>query len=155
MVRIALLIAAVVLLLGLTAAPGGALADSPKKVERRAGGLAGTWTVVSVERDRKEIGADFKAAKWVFTERTLAARFPGEGQAKFAYQAGKLDKAGTIDLEVVQSARDGGPRKRVYVGIYSIEGDTLKICYAATGKERPKEFATKASSGNTLVLLRR
>ena len=108
-----------------------------------------------MERDGKEIGDDLKGAKWVFTETTLAARFLGEGEAKFAYQARKADKVWTIDLEVVESARDGGPAKRVYAGIYSMEGDTLKLCYGAASKGRPKELATKADSGNTLVVLRR
>jgi uncharacterized protein (TIGR03067 family) len=154
MVRAALLVA-VVGLLALTAGPGSVFADSPKKVETLSGGLAGTWKVVSVERGGKEVGDNFKGARWAFTETTLAARFPEEGKAKFAYQARKGDEVGTIDLEVVESARDGGPRKRVYVGIYAVEGDTLKINYAATGKDRPKEFATKADSGNTLIVLRR
>jgi uncharacterized protein (TIGR03067 family) len=154
MVRVALSIA-VAALVALTAGPGRAFADPPKKVEEPAAGLSGTWKVVSIERNGKEIGEDFKGAKWVFTETTLAARFPGEGEAKFALKAAKADKAGSIDLEVVESPRDGGPRKRVYAGIYSVEGDTLKLCYTAAGKERPKEFTTKADSGDTLAVLRR
>jgi uncharacterized protein (TIGR03067 family) len=154
MVRTALLIA-VVALVGLTAGPGTTFADPPKKTEPLAGEFAGTWKVVFLERDGKELGENLKGAKWAFTETTLAARFPGEGEAKLAYQARKADKVGTIDLEVIESARDGGPRKRVYLGIFSVEGDTLKICYAGSSKERPKEFATKADSGDTLVVLKR
>jgi uncharacterized protein (TIGR03067 family) len=155
MIRIGLLVA-LVSWAGLVCVPDVASADDFKKSDKEVNGrFAGSWKVVSMERDGKEIGEAFKGAKWVFTKTTLAARFPGEGEAKFAYQARKGDKVGTIDLEVVESARDGGPRKRVYVGIYSLEGDALKICYAATGKERPKEFATKADSRNTLVVLKR
>jgi uncharacterized protein (TIGR03067 family) len=154
MIRTALLIA-VVLPLALTGGPGSVFADPPKKIENQGAGLAGTWKVVSLERDGKEIGEKLKGAKWTFTETTLAARFPEEGEAKFAYRAGRVDKVGTIDLEVVESPRDGGPRKRVYLGIYSVEGDTLKLCYAAPGEERPKEFTSKAGPGNTLIVLKR
>jgi uncharacterized protein (TIGR03067 family) len=137
------------------ASAGRRFADAAKKVEKRTAELAGTWKVVSIERDGKEMGANFKGAKWVFTDTTLAARFFGEGEAKFAYKTAKVDKVRSIDLEVVESPRDGGPRKRTYVGIYSVEGDNLKICYAAGGKQRPKEFAAKAGSGSTLVVLKR
>jgi len=154
MFRVSFLIAAAVFLV-VTASPSKVVADLPKKVEEGSKKLAGTWKVVSIERDGKETGETFKGAEWVFTETTLAARFPGEGVAKFAYQVRKADRVGTIDLEVVESARDGGPRKRVYMGIYSVEGDTLKICFTASGMERPKELATRAESGKTLFILKR
>jgi uncharacterized protein (TIGR03067 family) len=155
MIRVALRLA-VAGLVGLTAGFASVSADPPKEVEQPSGGLAGSWKVVSLERDGKEIGEGLKGAKWVFTDTTLTARFPGEGEAKFTYETHTVDnKVGTIDLEVVESARDGGPRKRVYPGIYSVEGNTLKICYASTGKPSPKEFATKVGSGNTLVVLKR
>jgi hypothetical protein len=37
-------------------------------------------------------------------------------------------------------------------GIYEVEGDTFKLCYAAPGEARPKEFATKAATGLTLAV---
>jgi uncharacterized protein (TIGR03067 family) len=154
MVRVGLLIAAAGLV-GLTASTGGASADALQQAKESTGSLGGAWEVVSAERDGKELGGDFKGTKWVFTATTLAARFPGEGEVKFAYEARQVDKLGTIDLEVVESARDGGPGKRVYRGIYSVEGDTLKICYAVTGAARPTQFATKKDSGNTYFVLKR
>ncbi len=40
-------------------------------------------------------------------------------------------------------------------GIYEITGDTIKYCWAEPGKERPREFASKADSGLTLMVLQR
>ena len=47
-----------------------------------------------------------------------------------------------------------GPQKgRAYLGIYSLEDDTLKWCVSMPGGERPTEFATK--SGQFLLILKR
>lgn len=40
-------------------------------------------------------------------------------------------------------------------GIYELDGDTYKVCFAPPGKERPKEFAAKPGSGYTLHIWKR
>src|SRR5262249_24230963 len=47
------------------------------------------------------------------------------------------------------------PDKDLMEGIYELEGDALKICYAYPGKGRPAEFASKADPATGLVVLRR
>jgi uncharacterized protein (TIGR03067 family) len=56
----------------------------------------------------------------------------------------------TLDAKVTD-----GPNKRVvYLSIYEISGDTLKVCFDPEGKKRPTEF--KAESGSqTLVVHKR
>ena len=44
---------------------------------------------------------------------------------------------------------------KTVLGIYEINGDTIKYCWAEPGKERPKEFATKTDSNQTLMVLKR
>ena len=47
-----------------------------------------------------------------------------------------------------------GPQKgRRYLGIYTLEGDTLKWCVSSPGNERPTELATK--EGQFLLVLKR
>lgn len=47
-----------------------------------------------------------------------------------------------------------GPQKgKAYLGIYSLENDTLKWCVSLPGHDRPTEFATK--SGQFLLILNR
>jgi uncharacterized protein (TIGR03067 family) len=41
------------------------------------------------------------------------------------------------------------------LGIYSVEGDKLRICWTERGKARPTEFATKPGSGFDLWVLKR
>ena len=42
------------------------------------------------------------------------------------------------------------------LGIYELEGDTFKVCFAAPGKaDRPTEFKSAAGSGHRLLVLKR
>jgi uncharacterized protein (TIGR03067 family) len=127
------------------------LAGKERKAEKEVTGkLAGTWKVVSAEMDGKEVDEGVKATRWVIAGTTFTAKLPQEGKGEFACKLGEADKRETIDVEVLRAERDGGPKKRVYPGIYSLEGDTLKVCYALPGKERPTTFATKPGSGDSL-----
>jgi uncharacterized protein (TIGR03067 family) len=129
-----------------------------KKVNRK---LVGTWKVESAERDGKEVSGAIKGAPWVMTATTFTARLPreGEGEGKFAYELGQAGKLGTIDISVIESQwADLGPRKRVYRGIYLLEGENLKVCYGrpyGSEKDRPTTFDAKAGSGRSLFLLKR
>jgi uncharacterized protein (TIGR03067 family) len=54
----------------------------------------------------------------------------------------------------MDASQTKGPRRgKTYLGIYSLEGDTLKWCVSTPGNERPTEFATEGS--NFLLLLKR
>lgn len=49
-----------------------------------------------------------------------------------------------------------GPRKdKVHLGIYAIEGKTLKLCWSAPGKARPTGFDSKSGSDIFLIVLER
>jgi uncharacterized protein (TIGR03067 family) len=52
----------------------------------------------------------------------------------------------------LNAATDDG---RTILGIYEIDGDKLKLCYAEPGSERAKEFSSKAGSGHTLAVYKR
>jgi uncharacterized protein (TIGR03067 family) len=133
-----------------------------KKAEKEVKAkLAGIWKVESAEMDGKELGDRIKSTKWAITDKSFTAALPQDGKGEFAYKLGEADERGTIDIEVLRAERLGGPRKRVYPGIYLLEGDTLKVCYALDGKERPTAFASTPSSGDltssggTLFVLKR
>lgn len=59
---------------------------------------------------------------------------------------------GTFKLDLTKkpwrmdAAHSKGRRKgQTYLGIYMLDGDTLKWCVSTPGNERPTEFATKGS----------
>ena len=70
----------------------------------------------------------------------------GEGSYKLAEEGGLL----TIDATGV----NGPAMNQTMLGIWKLEGDTLRWCSANGGKPRPTEFKTR-SSGPYLMVLKR
>jgi uncharacterized protein (TIGR03067 family) len=125
-----------------------ALTEEQKK---ELGKLSGTFKVTKFERDGKPSSADElkkmkvvqKVAEWTF--------FLGEDATKGrdVVMPDKTPKA--ID----STYTDGRDKGKTVKGIYKIDGKTITYCWAASEKDRPTEFATKADDGSTLMVLER
>jgi uncharacterized protein (TIGR03067 family) len=68
--------------------------------------------------------------------------------------------SGTIKLDATQKPKhiDSIPDKmpgKPFLGIYEIDGNRVKVCYAPPGKDRPTEFVSKKDSGNTFMIWER
>jgi uncharacterized protein (TIGR03067 family) len=70
--------------------------------------------------------------------------------------------AGTIKLDEARKPKamdgtdtEGDDIGKVTKAIYELSEDTLRVCYAMEGGERPKEFATKPDSQLLLVTYKR
>jgi uncharacterized protein (TIGR03067 family) len=111
----------------------------------------GTWKFISMEQDGKQ------APK---SEETQTITFQGD---KFAVKLGdKVIQAGTQKLDpgkkpktVDASVTEGEGKGTTMLGIYELEGDTLKACFDPQGKKRPAEFKTTSGSGYFLVVVKR
>jgi uncharacterized protein (TIGR03067 family) len=122
-------------------------ADSPKDAAKKdQEKLQGDWVLASGERDGEQLPDDLiKSVKRTVTgDKSMVTR---DGQAvatgTFTLDPSKKPKAIDFKLE--------GTDQPIH-GIYDLDGDTFKLCYAAPGEERPKEFATKAGTGHTLAV---
>jgi uncharacterized protein (TIGR03067 family) len=124
------------------------LTEAQKKELER---LSGTFTVTTFERDGKQATPDQlkkmkviqKGADWSFHD--------GDD-----ITTGKDTVFPDKTPREINSTYTNGPAKDQTVqGIYEISNDTIKYCWATTGKDRPKEFATKPDSGLTLMILQR
>lgn len=100
--------------------------------------LQGTWTVVSSEQ-KGGPHRDTLDARFVFAGAKLTVTLKGE-QAKEPFTI-------TIDPSKAPHWIDSG---KLGQGIYSLEGDQLKLCFGQ--KERPREFNSK--DGYLFVLKR-
>jgi internalin A len=124
-------------------------ADDPKddaaRKEREK--LAGTWKIISAEKDDQPD----KAAKNAITTYTADGKFsvklPDGTSSEGTYKLDPGKKPKAIDF----TPSKGKPHE----GIYLLEGDSLKICHSDPGKPRPNEFAAQAESGQTLLVLTR
>jgi uncharacterized protein (TIGR03067 family) len=70
-------------------------------------------------------------------------------KAKFTIDPTKKPK--TIDYMVLEGLTKG----KKQLGIYELDGDTVKFCFAVPDKERPKDFTSPEGSGRTLSVWRK
>src|SRR5262249_39049366 len=98
--------------------------------------IKGTWTV--------EAGGDLKGGTIVFSKTEIKMRFPGakdEHSGSFKLDQTKNPKQ--IDIHMKSGEAN--------IGIYSVEGDTLKI-YAVPDTDRPSKFP---DSNPMMIVLKR
>jgi uncharacterized protein (TIGR03067 family) len=108
--------------------------------------VQGSWALVSGERNGSPIPEELaKKVTLVFGGDKLTTKTAtGDLVTKFKLYSEK--EPAEIDVDV------GGEIGR---GIYQLTGDDLKILHGEVGTPRPTEFATKAGSGLTMLVLRR
>ncbi|MBY0527653.1 MAG: TIGR03067 domain-containing protein [Gemmataceae bacterium] len=136
MLRMMPAVAFVVLLLGAQAAP-----KDEEKFE-------GSWTVTAAEKRGKKVDEDeLKKMKITIKGSTISI---GDGKrdesAEFKLDATKKPKT----MDIIPGKED-----KPVLGIYDLDGDTLKMCWARPGGERPSKFATDADSNTFLLVLKR
>ena len=111
----------------------------------------GTWTFVSMEQDGKQQPKG---------DEPQTITFEGD---KFTVKMGdKIVQAGTQKLDpskkpkaVDAAITEGEGKGTTMLGIYAVEGDTIKACFDPQGKKRPTEFKSAAGSGNMLAVIKR
>jgi uncharacterized protein (TIGR03067 family) len=118
-------------------------ADDKGDLEKEFKKFHGVWTFDSVEASGKKASADqFKDATVTFAGDKFTVKNGNE-----VFQAGtqKLDPSKspkTIDAMITEGQNKGA----VMLGIYEIDGDTLKVCFDEAGKKRPTEFKSAPGS---------
>ena len=122
-------------------------AEPTDAVKKDMAALEGEWTMVSAERNGEALPEDMvKAGKRVTKAGETTVSF-GETvfmKAKFTVDPSK--KLKTIDYEFTEGQNAG----KKALGIYEIDGDTVKFCFASPDMERPTDFTAKADSGRVL-----
>ena len=114
--------------------------------------LQGGWQIEAMQEDgEKTAAADLKGRTLFFGRDTFLFRRPDN-----LIQIGmlKLDPAKTPKTVNVTIMR--GPQKGdTMLGIYTVEGDALKVCLHVPGEERPKDFSAASGSGRLFVTAKR
>jgi uncharacterized protein (TIGR03067 family) len=114
-----------------------AAADSP---------VDGKWVVESVTKDGK-LDDTWKGA----VRENVGDKYT------MAKDGGK-SVSGTMKVDATRNTIDQMPNEGTYkgktlLGVYSMESDTLTICFAEPGKDRPKEIAK--GEGVTVVVYKK
>jgi uncharacterized protein (TIGR03067 family) len=123
--------------------------DAAKKEAAR---LEGEWSMVSGEANGQPMPPEFvKTGKRVAKNGETTISIGGQlyFKAKFTVDPTKKPKA--IDYVMTEGFTKG----KTQLGIYELDGDTVKFCFAAPGKDRPTEFTSKPGSERTLSVWKR
>ncbi len=116
--------------------------------------LQGTWQAVSSQNDGRD-DPDAQAHRLTFAGETFTIRRDGHVMIKGTFRIDPDKKPKTIDMILTEAPRDD-QRGKTALGIYELDGDTLKWCVGRPGEgERPKEFAAKDGSRRMFVTLKR
>lgn len=137
-----------VLTLALMVVAARAWAEEAKTAKKN---LEGTWKVTSAEQNG-ETKDQFKDATVTFTDGKFTVKHPDGNTHSGTYKIVMAGGKPAIDMTA-----DSGPNEgKTFQCIFSVDGDTLKICRPVeAGKERPTEFSAKADSGMILFTLTR
>jgi uncharacterized protein (TIGR03067 family) len=130
---------------------GGTLAGGAEEM-KDAARLEGEWSMVSGEANGQALPADaVKAMKRVAKDGVTTITHGEQMYFKAKYTIDPTKKPKTIDYTMTE-----GPTKgKTQFGIYEIDGDTIKFCFAAPGVERPTEFKAPSNSNRTLSVWKR
>jgi RNA polymerase sigma-70 factor (ECF subfamily) len=115
----------------------------------------GTWILDSVEVNGVKVDAE--TMKKQGHEITLIVK-----DEKFTLKLKRGDVEGTLKLDPTKKPKtydsngtDPEGMTHETVGIYKFEGDTLTVCFVATGKDRPTDFKAEAGSEAVVQVFRR
>jgi uncharacterized protein (TIGR03067 family) len=114
--------------------------------------MQGDWAAVSLVRDGfpypdDDAQALFRSMK---DQTYTVYRYDKViGKGSFSIDATKKPK--TIDAIPLTAKGKGEP----ILGIYELDGNRFKTCFASPGKERPKAFASAEGSGHVLTVWER
>lgn len=131
---------------GLVAVGGpGAWADDTADLAKEVQKFQGTWRFESSEAGGQALPADVLKG--------LVLTFEG---AKHTVKMGdEVIQVGTQKIDPSKSPKaidvtltEGPSKGTTMLGIYEIDGDTLKVCFDPSGQKRPTEFKSQAGSGN-------
>jgi uncharacterized protein (TIGR03067 family) len=138
-------------LIVLTAA--GLVVAEPSKQElvKDMDEIQGTWKLIALEADGHQAPAEIVATMKLGFKEDRLTFIPGE--PSFTNYKFKLDPT-TKPASITLIHADGTHQGEAEMGIYLLDGDHLKICVGSVD-QAPKEFTTRAKSGQGIYSLER
>jgi uncharacterized protein (TIGR03067 family) len=116
--------------------------------------LQGAWTVSEAVRDGNKAPEEvLKKMEVIIKDDTISITedkdAPKPRSEKAVIELNPSTKPKSVDIKP-----DHGNDKPV-LGIYELDGDTLKICFDKHSEKRPTSFDSKPDSGSALLVLKR
>jgi uncharacterized protein (TIGR03067 family) len=140
-------------LIGLAAvAMSTAWAEDSQAIKKDIAQLQGEWSMVSGSADGNAMpDAMRETAKRVCKGDETTVTVGGQLIMKANFAIDPARKPKTIDYQMI----DGPTKGKKQLGIYALEGDTVKFCFGSPGSERPTDFTSTQGDGRTLSVWKR
>jgi uncharacterized protein (TIGR03067 family) len=140
-------------LIGLAATTiSSAWAEENDAVRKDMAQLQGEWSMVSGSADGQPMPDEMrKQMKRVCKGDETTTTMAGQLYFKAKVTLDPSKKPKTIDYQMT----DGFTKGKTQLGIYEVDGDTFKSCFAKPGAERPKDFTSEVGEGRTLSVWKR
>jgi uncharacterized protein (TIGR03067 family) len=114
--------------------------------------LQGVWVADSYEYKEKPVGdAVLKRTRIIFEGDTLELIEAAEVGELVTFSLDESTEPKQINLRIAKGPDSG----RISMGIYRLNGDFLRICWAAPGQPRPTAFTTLNGMGVACLSLHR
>lgn len=131
-------------------------ADAPADdaVKKELDNLQGTWVATAGEAGGQTFLDDqLKAMKFVVqgNKYTFTMKETTEHPEKGILKPDPAPSPKALDIEITEGPEQGKTQK----AIYELDGDTLKICFAQAGKDRPTEMSAKGEQAQGLLTFKR
>jgi uncharacterized protein (TIGR03067 family) len=113
--------------------------------------LVGDWTYVSGTKGGENVPKENLAGKVTFTKDMITVPAGPDMKFLMAYTLDTKETPTAINIDI----KDGPVKEGKALGIVSLEGDELKLCYTFEGAKRPAKFeSTKENKAHYFVLKR-
>jgi len=129
-----------------------ASAEEEDAVKKDMAQLQGEWSMVSGSADGQAMPEEMvKQMKRICKGDEATATMAGQVyiKAKIGIDPSKNPK--TIDYQMT----DGFTKGKTQLGIYEVNGDTFRSCFAKPGAERPTDFTSTPGDGRTVSVWKR
>jgi len=114
--------------------------------------LQGTWTCVSAKVD----GNDLPAATTKELRLTLTPnRYKTEKGSEVLFDSTYTTNGAANPKQINMVGTEGDLKGKEAQGIYTVEGETLRMCYTMPGLPRPQKFESAAGSKAYLLVWKR
>jgi uncharacterized protein (TIGR03067 family) len=124
--------------------------QGPDKAEEELKKLQGTWSYLSVDLAGKKLPDD------IVSKGTLTIK----GNTYTTTLAGQVTDEGILQLDPAKKPKQwdkisNKAKEAKILGVYELEGDTLKYCEGVAGAERPGAVQSKKMSLESASVLKR
>ncbi len=124
-----------------------ASAQDKEAINKDLAQLQGEWVMVSGTVDGTVMPeATRDSAKRVCSGDVTTVTLGSQLLMKAKFTLDPSRKPKTIDYQMI----DGPTKGKEQLGIYEINGDTVKSCFGSPGSKRPADFTSKPGDGRTL-----